>query len=215
MVNAPGHPDVAAIVRNLQLHNRLRARELQSYTDLRHYSVSYHGFPIDLSAGIVVEATYDAPSTKRFRIVSESGSKFLVDHVLKKLLAAEQQAASHPRQAAIDQANYSFTYLGMQTLAGRPCFVLRAVPKSRSHLLFRGRVWIDAKDYAVSKVVAEPARNPSFWIKDTHIHHVYSRTGPFWLPQSDRSTTDVRFGGSAVLTIDYGVYHPVSRKPKG
>lgn len=208
-----GHLDASAIVGKMEQENRLRAAELVSYTDRRHYTVTYHGYDLHLAASMVVEATYDSPSTKEFHILSESGSKLLVNHVLKKLLEAEQEAAEDPGGAQIDQANYTFTLLGMQNTGGRACYVLRAEPRSNSRLLFRGRVWIDAKDFAVSKVEAEPAENPSFWIRDTHIHHVYGKTGPFWFPESDRSVTDVRLGGSAVLTIDYGVYHPVSRNP--
>ena len=194
--------------------NQLRAGQLQSYTDLRHYKVSYRGFPLDLSASMVVEATYQAPDIKRFHILSTKGSGLLIDHVLRKLLAAEQEAALHPSEAAISPSNYSFTLLGTGKLNGRRCYILRADPKTSSQLLFRGRIWVDAAAFAVVQVEAEPAHSPSFWIKDTHIHHVYARTGRFWLPHSDRSTTGVRFGGAAVLTINYGVYDPVSRDAK-
>jgi hypothetical protein len=214
VVAVPVHPDVSAIVQDMTLHNRLRAAELAGYTDRRRYAVTYRGYNLVLRASMVVEATYTAPDYKSFRILSETGSKLLIDHVLKKLLVAEQEAARDPNEAQVDEANYDFTLLGMQNAGNRPCYVLRAEPKSNSRLLFRGRIWVDAKDFAVSKVEAEPARNPSFWIKDTRIHHVYGQTGSFWFPESDRSVTHVRLGGSAVLTIDYGTYHPVSRDPK-
>ena len=210
----PAPLDVHAIVQEMEQHNRVRAAELASYTDRRHYKVTYRGYDLHLTASMVVDATYISPSTKQFRIVSQRGSKLLVDHVLKKLLEAEQEAARNPSETQLDAANYDFTLLGTQSVAGRPCYVLHAEPKSSSRLLFRGRVWIDARDFAVSQVEAEPARNPSFWIRGTTIHHVYARTGPFWFPASDRSVTSVRVGGSAVLTIDYGVYHPVARDLK-
>jgi hypothetical protein len=195
-----------AIVQLLAEHNRLRETELKGYTDRRSYTVTYRGFHAVLSATMVVEATYDAPFTKQFHIVSESGSKLLEIHVLRKLLAAEQQAARDPGGAALTPANYAFTLLGMTQAGGRPCYVLQAEPKTRSPLLFRGQVFVDAQDYAVARIEAEPARNPSFWIRNTRIHHVYARTGPFWLPQSNESVTEVRPSGSAVLTIDYGAY---------
>ncbi|HEX3985475.1 MAG TPA: hypothetical protein VHX13_02605 [Acidobacteriaceae bacterium] len=207
----PLHPDVNVIVQQMEQRNRVRAEELKSYIDLRHYSVSYHGFPADLSATMVVRAHYRAPDSKTFQIVSTSGSRLLVNHVLKKLLDAEQEAALHPDEASIAPANYTFTLLGTQTLDGSSCYILQADPKSSSHLLFQGKIWVDAADFAVTQLDAQPARSPSFWIRDTHIHHVYSRTGFFWLPHSDRSVTRVRFGGTAVLTIDYGVYHTVAR----
>jgi hypothetical protein len=65
---------------------------------------------------------------------------------------------------------------------------------------------VDAQDYAVVKIDAHPAKNPSFWISDTEIHHVYEKDGDFWLPKSNRSETKVRLGGTAILTIEYGDY---------
>jgi len=74
-------------------HNRLRAEDLESYTDLRHYSVSCHGFPADLSASMIVGATFQAPDTRTSYILSTTGPRLLINHVLKRLLAAEQEAA--------------------------------------------------------------------------------------------------------------------------
>lgn len=198
---------VGEIVQELVAHNRQRAAELKGYTDERHYAVKYKGFPVDLSASMVVDATYDAPSTKEFRIVSEKGSKLLLDKVLKKLLEAEQEGAQDPGKTALTPENYDFTLVGQDTVEGRPCYVLEVAPKQDSKLLYRGKIWVDEKDYAVVQIEAEPAKNPSFWIRKTLIHHVYGETGPFWLPASDVSQTDVRMGGTAVLTIDYGTYH--------
>ena len=42
--------------------------------------------------------------------------------------------------------------------------------------------WVDAADFAISQIEAEPAKNPSFWIKKTEIHHRYGKLGEFWLP---------------------------------
>lgn len=207
----PPHLTADQIVAQMDQHNRLRAEELASYTDLRHYTVAYHGFPADMKASMAVEASYQAPDKKTFRIVSAKGPGLLVNHVLKRLLAAEQEAALHPGEASISPANYTFTLLGTETLNGHPCYILQADPKSSSRLLFNGRIWVDAAEFAVVQVNAQPARSPSFWIRGTHIHHVYAQTGEFWLPESDRSTTNLRFGGTAVLTIDYGTYHTVAR----
>jgi hypothetical protein len=153
-----------------------------------------------------VEATYDAPANKQFRILSQTGSKMLADHVLKKLLQAEEEAAQDPGKTAPTTANYSFTLVNQQMVDGRPCYVLQVEPKTQSRLLYRGTIWVDEDDFAVVKIEAEPARNPSFWIRATKIHHVNAKNGEFWLPEHNQSETDVRMGGRATLTIDYGAY---------
>jgi hypothetical protein len=79
-------------------------------------------------------------------------------------------------------------------------------PIVASKFLYRGKIWVDARDFAVAKIEAEPAKNPSMWISRTEIAFTSAKTGDFWLPEQNRSETKVRIGGSAVLTIDYGSY---------
>jgi outer membrane lipoprotein-sorting protein len=199
------HPLTAAqIVDRMTQQNRLRADDLKSYTEERHYTVTYHGFPLNMTASLVVEATYDAPDTKHFQILSETGSKLLADKVLKKLLSTEEEAARDPDKTALTPQNYTFSLIDREIVDGRPCYVLQVEPRVDSKLLYRGRIWVSAEDYAVVRIEATPSQNPSFWIRKTTIHHEYAKTGPFWLPERNRSETEVRLGGTAVLSIDYG-----------
>lgn len=200
------HLSVDDIVQKLADGEKKRAEDLKGYTEQRSYAVSYRGFPANLNAAIVVETTYSAPANKQFRILSQTGSKMLADHVLKKLLEAEEESAADPSKTAPTTANYEFTLVGQQIVDGRPCYMLRVEPRTTSRLLYRGTIWVDAGDFAVAKIEAQPARNPSFWIRGTQIHHVNAKTGEFWLPEHNESDTEVRMGGRATLTIDYGAY---------
>ncbi|MEO6119505.1 MAG: hypothetical protein ABIP12_02355 [Terriglobales bacterium] len=80
------------------------------------------------------------------------------------------------------------------------------VPKIKNKFLYRGKIWVDAGDFAVTRIAAEPAKNPSFWIKQTQIEQVYGKVDEFWMPMRNRSMTSVRLGGHADLTIDYQDY---------
>ena len=197
---------VAQIVDRMDRNNQSRANDLKHYTSTRHYSVEYTGFPKDVDASIDVELNFDAPTTKKFRVISQSGSKYICDHVLLKLVEAETDASHDKRSTALTHDNYNFTLAGTENVNGRPAYILNVEPITESKYLYRGRIWVDAADFAVMKIDAEPAKSPSFWISKTQIHHVYSKTGEFWLPQTNRSETRVRIGGTAVLTIDYGKY---------
>lgn len=194
------------IVQRMMESNEKRARALQHYTEHRHYQVEYSGFPSKIAATMEVEATYDAPSSKSFRILSQTGSKLLTDHVLKRLLESEREAARDPGQNALTPENYTFTLVGNEVIAGQKLFLFQVEPRVNRKFLYRGRVWVDANDYAVVTIEAEPANNPSLWIKRTEIRHTYSKTGEFWLPERNRSESTVRGGGTAILTIDYGAY---------
>jgi hypothetical protein len=193
------------IVQRMVERNEIRAQHLQYCFSRRHYHVEYHGFGRSLDASMDVEATYNASSGKTFRVIQQSGSHVLLDHVLKKLLDTEQDD-SHSHDAALTPQNYRFRLVGNTVESGHPLYVLEVEPRVKKKLLYRGKIWVDAEDYAVVRVEAQPAENPSFWIKSTEIHQFYAKTGEFWLPEQNQSRTKVRLGGTATLTIDYGSY---------
>ena len=195
------------IVRQLVEHNDERAARLKYYSSDRRYHLEYRGFPHHAEASMDVEAVYNGPTSKTFRVLSQSGSYFLVDHVLKRLLSSEQEAARVQSQNALTPANYHFRFIGRSVEEGRLVYELRVEPRRATKFLYRGEIWVDAKDYAVKRIEAEPAKSLSFWVRKVEIHHMYLKTGGFWLPQLDRSETKVRFGGTATLIIDYGTYN--------
>lgn len=193
------------IVVEMQGHNLARATALKHYHSVRHYAVEYHGFAAKIAAQMEVDADYDLASGKTFRIVSQSGSKLLIDKVLKRLLESETDA-SKQHSTDLTSANYNFRLAGTENVAGRPAYVLEVEPLTDNKYLYRGKIWVDAVDFALARIEASPAKNPSFWISSTAIHHRYEKTGSFWLPAKNESDTEVRVGGKAVLTIDYGTY---------
>ena len=203
----------AQVVSAMESHNQARTEELKHYKSVRHYEVSYKGYGANLDAKMEVEVRFDQPSEKSFRILSQSGSKLLLDKVLKRLVETEREAQGNQSATALTSANYSFEMAGIEAVAGRPAYVLRVAPLTNNKLLYRGKIWVDATDFAVVKIEAEPAKNPSFWISRTSIEHLYARTGGFWLPEHNRSESKIRVGGTAVLTIDYGTYDLGSDAP--
>lgn len=198
------------IVAQMQRHDQMRTAQLQSYASLRHYRVEYHGFFTNLAADLAVEVRYNAATGKSFQIVSQSGSRLLVDDVLKRAVDSEKEAATDKRSTALTPANYRFQLEGGATLQGRPVYLLDVEPIKPSKFLYQGKIWVDAADFAVVQIEATPAQNPSFWIKRTLIHFESAKTCDFWLPARNRSETRVRIGGTAVLTIDYGSYRIAS-----
>jgi len=195
----------AVIVQRMVEQNRARAQRLKYFTSVRHYHLAFHGFGRSMTADMHVKASYISGSGKTFQVLDQSGSHLLLDHVLRKLLETEQDD-SRQQKAALTPANYNFAFQEQTVENGRTVYVFAVEPRIKGKLLYRGKIWIDGDDYAVIRVEAQPAESPSFWIKKTEIHHVYAKSGEFWLPEMNRSETKVRFGGSAVLTIDYGTY---------
>jgi hypothetical protein len=196
----------AQIVERMQQHNQAQKGELKAYKALRHYVAEYQGFSTRIEGKMDVEVNYDAATGKSFRVVSESGSHLLCEKVLKRAVDSEKEASQDQGSTALTEANYRFRLGDIESVAGRPAYILDVEPLTASKFLYRGKIWVDAADFAVVKMETEPAKSPSFWIARTLIHYTSAKTEGFWLPQQVRSETKVRIGGTAVLTIDYGSY---------
>jgi hypothetical protein len=206
---------VEEVVTNMVRRNLERAQELRAYQGTRTYRLEYHGFPGNRTAEMIVDVKYQSPGTKEFTIRSETGSKLVIDRVFKKLLQSEQEALTVENQSrvALNQNNYAFAMLGYEQTTSGSLYILSVEPLVKSKLLYRGKIWVDGKDFAVVRIEGEPAKNPSFWTKDTKIEQVYGRVGDFWLPVSNRSSSSIRLGGRADFSIEYSDYRIISTAP--
>jgi hypothetical protein len=206
---------VDQVVDNLIRRDAERAEALRHYQSTRIYRLSYRGFPGDRDAEMTVEATYDSPSTKSFKIVSQTGSKLIIDRVFKRLLESEKEA-SEPEmhiRTLLNRNNYDIALVGFEP--SNNLYVLDVYPKARTKYVYRGKVWVDATDFAVTRIDAEPAVTPSFWTKKSEIHHEYMKVQNFWLPRRNESISYIRLGGRATLTIDYNNYRILDSRPSG
>ncbi len=200
------------VVQHLMEKNRERASGLQHYVGTRMYRLEYRGFPASADAAMQVEVNFDAPSSKRFTIVSASGSKLIQSKVFHRLLESEQQAgdSDNKKRTELGPDNYNFSLAGIEGTN----YVLNVDPKVESKFLYRGKIWVDAHDFAVTRIEAQPARNPSFWTTKSLIHHTYQKIdNGFYLPKENKTVTSVRLGGTATLTIEYQSYQVTAAKP--
>jgi outer membrane lipoprotein-sorting protein len=193
------------IVQNLVRMNIQRAQALHGYQGKRIYRAEYHGLGGARTAEMNVTVKYLSPGQKEFTIHSATGSKLIIDRVFKKLLDAEKDAldAEMQRRSALTEDNYRFTLIGLENGAPNAQYVFEVEPRNIDKFLYRGRIWVDAKDFAVVRLQAEPAKNPSFWTKKAEIVQVYKKVGDFWLPVLNHSVSAIRLGGHAELTIEY------------
>jgi hypothetical protein len=212
MTPSCGAPDTLnseQVVQRLAANDAERARQLRDFEARRQYTLDYIGFPSSRSAEMSVKVSYRAPGTKEFAVLAESGSKFILTHVFRKLLESEQESSGDEKnrgEVALTPDNYRLALRGCEVDDGRELYVMDVEPLRNGKFLYRGTVWIDAQDFAVTRIDAEPAKNPSIWIKRSQIHHRYQKIGKFYLPSLNETVTDVRLGGKAVLTIHYQDY---------
>ena len=131
------------------------------------------------------------------------------------MLQSEKEALTEENQSrvALNRENYLFTLSGCERLLTGQSYVLSVEPRTSNKLLYRGRIWVDSEDFAVVRIDAAPAKNPSFWTKETRIEQVYGKVGGFWLPVSNRSSSAIRLGGRANFSIDYQDYQITAVNP--
>jgi hypothetical protein len=206
---------VAQVVENLQRRNALRAAALTQFMGTRTYRMQYRGFPSDHDAEMVVQVAYHAPSSKKFTIVSQTGSKFIAEHIFKKLLEGEQEASNEEnrRRSSLSTENYDFALAGYEDTPEGGRYVLDLIPKTKNKFLYRGKIWVDAQDFAVVRIEGEPGKNPSFWIKKTEVNHRYVKVNDFWLPAENHTESVIRLGGTATLSIEYRDYKIIEAAP--
>ncbi len=213
---APNRSPLTAeqVVQNLVQMNLRRAQALHSYQSSRTYRVEYQGLLGARSAEMSVDVRY-LSGKKEFLVESSTGSRIIIDRVLKKLLEAETEATDEEKQrsSALTEENYRFTLIGCEIGTPAATYVLKVEPRTEGKYLYRGQIWVDGQDFAVVRLQAEPAKNPSFWTKKTEIVQQYMKVGDFWLPARNRSVTAIRLEGHAELTIEYKDYEITSASP--
>jgi hypothetical protein len=214
-----GRPSAAEIVARMLDKNQERLAALDHYESERTYTVEYTGTGGEHHAAIQVRVVYTGPNRKQLTVVSESGSKFICEKVLRRLVESEQEATaqSNRMQTTLGPENYKAELVGEETIATPggpvPTWVLQVTPKVDNKFNYRGKVWVSQDDYATVRIQGEPAKSPSWWINRASFESDYVRRGEVWLPAKNVSSSHVRIGGEATLTIEYGTYPVVTVRP--
>jgi len=203
-------PATNDVVARFVAHETLRRASLSQYSVTTRYHLENKSRRADME----VRWTRLPNGVKQYTIVSEEGDGGVRTHVFHKLLEAEVEASRSAEQERtwITPANYSFQLTGRENVNGRDAYVVELTPKTDAKFLTCGRIWIDARDYAVIQIEGSPAHNVSFWTKNVKFVQTFEKTGECWFVSSNHSLTDARVFGLADLTIQYSDYKFESRR---
>jgi hypothetical protein len=192
------------IVGRMESMSEQRTRSQPRFVCVRDYTLDYHGFPEARHAEMEVRSLQDGIQ-KEFMVLTESGSTALRSKVLHKMLDTEREISVGPlhEESRLIRKNYDFTLRGTESTKSGPAYVFSIKPRVKSKVTWSGRVWVDAKDYAVVQAEGKPDKMPSWWTKDSRFISTFQKVDGTWLPKQNVSETQVRFGGQAHLVIDY------------
>ena len=197
-------PTTDEIVTRMIEHDQAHQASLGVYVWTSHYVLDNK----DRHAEMLVRWTRQADGTKRYQVVYERGDGGVRSHVFHKLLESEVEA-SQPAfrdRNRLNTTNYSFSLTGAEEIKGRLAYVLNIQPKTDSKYLTRGRIWVDATDYAVVQVEGAPSKKPSFWTNRVNFIQTFEKNGDHWMASCNRSVTEAKLFGQADLVINYFDY---------
>lgn len=197
---------VTEIVDHMVQADNARMAAFSGYTGMRRYS--FENKKVKKHAEMTVRVVCNQTGAKTFEVVAESGSGFVRSHIIRRMIDAEREAsekAEHEETRIIPQ-NYDFQLLGTEETERRSSYVLEISPKKKNQFMIRGRIWVDAADFAITRLEGSPAKNPSFWIRSVHVVHRYDRIGQFWLPVTNKSRAEARVFGTNDVGIEYFDY---------
>jgi hypothetical protein len=205
---SPSLPTATEIVTRMGSRDLQRQVSIEGYAGMRRYVLDNQ--KLHKRAEMLVQVQGDPDGTKHFEVVSEEGWKAAHKHVLRKMLESESETSRPEMRAStkLNLENYDFEVIGTEMVADRPAYVLETQPKRKEKYLFRGRIWVDAEDYALVRAEGSPAKNPSFWTKSTHFVQIYQKNGPLWFPRSTQSVTEAHIFGTTDVNIEYFDYAP-------
>jgi outer membrane lipoprotein-sorting protein len=201
-------PTAEEIVTRMAAHDLARQASIEGYAGMRRYVLENEKF--HKRAEMLVQVQGDQDGTKHFVIISQEGWGGAHKHVLRKMLESETETSRPEMRASakLTPQNYDFELVGTDLLGDREAYVLDVHPKRNEKYLFRGRIWVDAEDYALARAEGKPAKKPSFWTKDIYFVQIYQKRGRLWFPLSTQSVTEAHLFGTTDVSIEYRDYQP-------
>jgi hypothetical protein len=189
---ANDHPDLATIIR------RMSEAQSENHARIKAYSVTreYRIFGADAErprTQVVAKVNFLPPNQKSYDLDQSTGG--MGEKIVRRILDHEVDATRDPKDLMVDAQNYDFAYMGNENVAGMPCYKLKIDPKHDRKDLLKAVIWVDKDTYRLVKMDGEPAKSPSFWVKDVHLVLYFNEVAGMWLQTGTRALAKTRFGG--------------------
>jgi len=187
-----------------------------SYQIIRDYRL-FGAKTAQADSEVVAEVNFKPPSSEGYTIQKYSGSgrgQQLVRSVLDH--EVELTSRGSKKDIAISRDNYTFQYIGEQTLDRHPCYVLGLTPRRADKDLISGQVWVDQHSFRIRQVEGDVEKTPSWWLRKVRLKLVFGELDGVWLQTAMEAVADVRIVGTHTLTsriLDYRRESEVAATP--
>jgi len=191
-------PNVEAIVaRMAQARAENRAR-FRPYTVTRDYKLFGKERHDPTKSQVTADVAFVPPNLMQYAIEQTNGTGW-GEKLVRRILANEAKITKDYAATEISPANYDFRFLREEEITGQRCHVLEVLPKRKDKHLLRGNIWVDANTYLLRRTEGEPAKSPSWWVREVRLVLVYGDVGGMWLQTASEATANVRIVGQHTL----------------
>jgi hypothetical protein len=149
----------------------------------------------------------------RYEIVSERGSDYIRNKVLRSVLKREQELITEgdADRALLSTENYEFTDTPPPADGEGLRYVLLK-PKRKDVLLVDGRMVLSPDGRELLRVEGRLSKNPSFWTSLVNVTRYYAKLDGVRVPVSTESIAKVKLAGTARLDVTYE-YEMINGRP--
>jgi len=211
-LSAPSNsdPDISTLVKRIveaQLDNRTRSRP---YSVTREYKV-FGGDANRPRTEVLAQVNFLPPNVKSYGIDQSTGG--MGEKVIRRILDHEVDSTRDPKWLMINESNYDFAFAGSQTVGGVQCYKLEITPKHERKDLLNAAIWVDKDSYRIVRIEGNPAKSPSFWVKDVHVVLEFAEVAGMWLQTTTQAMAYMRFGGEYRIVsrdVNYDVAQTVA-----
>jgi hypothetical protein len=138
----------------------------------------------------------------RYDIVSEGGSAYIANRVLRAALEREKTLwnRSHSARSNLTAANYDFVRAGLDASG---LMKVTVKPKREDELLINGVIILAPDTGDLLRVEGHLAKSPSFWISRIEVVCTYDRIDGVRVPIHTESVAQVKMAGTSNFAMSY------------
>lgn len=147
----------------------------------------------------------------RYEIVATRGSEYILNKVLKAMLAREQElvAAGQDDRAELTRDNYEFAHADA---GGKSVRYVLLKPRRKDMLLVDGRMVLTPDGRDLLRVEGRLARTPSFWVSLVNVIREFARVDGVRVPISTETIAKLKLAGLSRMTVRYE-YERINGRP--
>lgn len=147
----------------------------------------------------------------RYEIVSERGSEYVLEKILRTLLAREQDLIDQGQagRAELTAENYIFEH-GPANSNGVRYILLK--PKRKDMLLVDGRMVLNHSGTELLRVEGRLSKNPSFWTSLVNVIRDFATLDGVRVPVTTETIAKLKFAGLARMVVHYE-YETINGRP--